>query len=180
VDPARAETAPAPPARPPLPPPSPTHRRPPAAHTLSPTARTQPQTLHQARLFIDRDFEELCEEAQLGDKLQALETLCAEQGLGEGAAGAGAPAGPPPSRAARAAALHARRDEAAHLAAVLAEVERGNAEAGAALEAARGEAQRLLAGAGALEARLEGARTACKAWTSRAGPAAAAAAAATT
>jgi hypothetical protein len=44
------------------------------------------QCLHQARVFIDREFEELCEENQIEDKLQALDVMCIEQGIVDGAA----------------------------------------------------------------------------------------------
>jgi hypothetical protein len=39
------------------------------------------QCLHQARVFIDREFEEICEESRIADKLQTLDVLCAEQGF---------------------------------------------------------------------------------------------------
>lgn len=37
--------------------------------------------MHQARVFIDREFEEICEEANIADKLQTIDVLCAEQGF---------------------------------------------------------------------------------------------------
>jgi len=39
------------------------------------------QCLHQARVFIDREFEEICEEANIADKLQTIDVMCAEQGF---------------------------------------------------------------------------------------------------
>lgn len=39
------------------------------------------QCLHQARIFIDREFEEICEEANIADKLQTLDVMCAQQGF---------------------------------------------------------------------------------------------------
>jgi len=39
------------------------------------------QCLHQARVFIDREFEEICEEANIADKLQTLDVMCAQQGF---------------------------------------------------------------------------------------------------
>jgi len=43
------------------------------------------QVLHQARIFIDREFDEICVEKNMADKLQSLEVMCAEQGFGDGA-----------------------------------------------------------------------------------------------
>lgn len=40
------------------------------------------QALHESRIFIEREFEDVCEEANLGEKLHSLDILCAEQGLG--------------------------------------------------------------------------------------------------
>lgn len=39
------------------------------------------QALHEARIFIEREFEEVCEEANLAEKLHSLDVLCAEQGI---------------------------------------------------------------------------------------------------
>ena len=44
------------------------------------------QCLHQARVFIDRDFEGLCEQNNMEDKLQALDVMCIEQGITDGEA----------------------------------------------------------------------------------------------
>lgn len=44
------------------------------------------QCLHQARVFIDRDFEDICEENEIQDKLQTLDMLCVQQGIADGAA----------------------------------------------------------------------------------------------
>ena len=40
--------------------------------------------LHQARGFIETDFEELCEDHSLPDKLSTLEAMCEEQGIADG------------------------------------------------------------------------------------------------
>lgn len=42
------------------------------------------QALHHTRVSIETDFEELCEELGLRDKLATLETLCEEQGIADG------------------------------------------------------------------------------------------------
>lgn len=39
------------------------------------------QCLHQARVFIDGEFEEICEDAKVADMLQTIDVLCAEQGF---------------------------------------------------------------------------------------------------
>lgn len=38
-------------------------------------------------MFIDREFEEICEEGSMADKLQTLDVMCAEQGFLDGSAG---------------------------------------------------------------------------------------------
>lgn len=42
------------------------------------------QCLHQARVFIETEFQEVCEETQIADKLQTLEVMCAQQGIVDG------------------------------------------------------------------------------------------------
>eukprot|EP00889_Picochlorum_renovo_P002326 jgi/Picre1/29356/NNA_004746.t1 len=39
------------------------------------------QCLHQARVFIDGEFEEICQDANVADVLQTIDVLCAEQGF---------------------------------------------------------------------------------------------------
>lgn len=37
--------------------------------------------LHQARVFIDREFDVLCQENNIDEKLQNLDIMCVEQGI---------------------------------------------------------------------------------------------------
>ena len=56
-----------------------------ASHPPPPPPRPHlSQCLHQARVFSDTDFEEVCEEHHIADKLQSLEIMCAEQGIVDG------------------------------------------------------------------------------------------------
>lgn len=48
-----------------------------------------PQALHKARVLAETDFQLICEENALRDKLYALETLCEEQGIVDGDAPTG-------------------------------------------------------------------------------------------
>lgn len=41
------------------------------------------QALHRARVLTETDFQHICEENNLRDKLYALEELCEEQGIAE-------------------------------------------------------------------------------------------------
>ena len=41
-------------------------------------------TLHQARVFIDRDFDTLCQETSIEEKLLNLDVMCVEQGIVDG------------------------------------------------------------------------------------------------
>ena len=106
------------------------------------------QTLHQARVFIDREFEEICEESQIGDKLQTIDVMCAEQGYdgntGTGDGGADAmslaQAGP---KLARAATLKAKKEALEHLRAIKRDVDERNGKLEAALEKRKAEARAL-------------------------------------
>ncbi|GAB4821157.1 hypothetical protein N2152v2_008203 [Parachlorella kessleri] len=42
------------------------------------------QALHRGRVLAETDFQQICEENALRDKLYALEQLCEEQGIGDG------------------------------------------------------------------------------------------------
>lgn len=78
--------------------------RPPAAPAAAPATRhcrccsrvaalfghQQLQALHHTRVNIEADFGELCEEHELRDKLNTLEVMCEEQGIGDGDAAEGA------------------------------------------------------------------------------------------
>ncbi len=134
------------------------------------------QTLHQARVFIDKEFEEICAESLIGDKLQTIDVMCAEQGYdgnnGEGG-GAGvnaissAQAGP---KLARAATLKAKKEALEHLRAIKRDVEERNMELEGSLEERKAEARVLQArGIGELGARLDGVGRSVLAWEKRGG-----------
>eukprot|EP00887_Chlorella_sp_A99_P007933 scaffold12.g7933.t1 len=63
------------------------------------------EALHQARANSEAEFDACLEESRLADKLQDLEVMCEEQGVGDGgeaAAGGGAGAAPAPDDVLRA------------------------------------------------------------------------------
>ena len=140
------------------------------------------QTLHQARVFIDKEFEEICAESLIGDKLQTIDVMCAEQGYdghhgnhgshGEGGAGGvhgmgSAQAGP---KLARAATLGAKKEALEHLRAIKRDVDERNGELEGSLEERKAEARALQAkGVGELGARLDGVGKSVLAWEKRGG-----------
>lgn len=138
------------------------------------------QTLHQARVFIDREFEEICEESNIADKLTTIDVMCAEQGYtvdgaerGERAEGAeGTGRGPRQStshpRLARAATLKAKKEALEHLRKIYEDVGRRNEALEEALEKRKGEARALTRREGGVGemvgARLEGVARLVMAW----------------
>jgi len=118
------------------------------------------QTLHQARVFIDREFEEICEESRIADKLQTIDVMCAEQGYYGGGAeveGEGTKASQAGPKMARAATLKAKREALEHLRRIKEDVEKRNGALEGLLEERKGEARALeAAGVAGLGSRLDG------------------------
>ncbi|PSC74379.1 Embryo defective isoform 1 [Micractinium conductrix] len=126
------------------------------------------QALHHTRVSIETDFEELCEELGLRDKLATLETLCEEQGIADGdAADATRQPALGPTNAIRLGLLRAKQAEVESLRSVLAQCEERNAALQGQLASRRGEARELLAKAQPIAAQLDAVHASSKAWANR-------------
>lgn len=126
------------------------------------------QALHHTRVNIEADFDELCEEHELRDKLATLEALCEEQGIADGdAAEAARQPALGPTRAIRLGLLRAKQAELESLQAVLAQCEARNAELAATLADRRRAAQELAAKAQPVAEQLATAHVSSKAWINR-------------
>ncbi|EFN55687.1 hypothetical protein CHLNCDRAFT_57859 [Chlorella variabilis] len=126
------------------------------------------QALHHTRVNIEADFGELCEEHELRDKLNTLEVMCEEQGIGDGDAAEGArqPA-LGPTNAIRLSLLRAKQQELESLRGVLAEVEAHNARLQGQMAERRRQAQELIAKTQPIAAQLDVMHLSSKAWANR-------------
>lgn len=55
------------------------------AGAIIPGSHGTPQVLHAARVHIESEFDTICEETLLTDKLHQLEEMCETQGISDGA-----------------------------------------------------------------------------------------------
>jgi hypothetical protein len=117
-------------------------------------------------VVIENDFEEICTEAQIADKLQTLEAMCAQQGIIDGQPDPStAPA--PPTKLARLAALKAKQEEAKKLAVILEDIQRKEKEAEEALEQKKKTAHNLMAVAAPLGGKMAEIQAVAKQFTQR-------------
>ncbi|KAL4858237.1 hypothetical protein ACK3TF_001720 [Chlorella vulgaris] len=126
------------------------------------------QALHHTRVNIEADFGELCEEHGLRDKLNTLEVMCEEQGIGDGDAAEGArqPA-LGPTNAIRLSLLRAKQQELECLRDVLADVQAKNAALQGQMAERQQQAQELIAKAQPIGTQLDTMHLSSKAWANR-------------
>eukprot|EP00891_Asterochloris_glomerata_P002948 jgi/Astpho2/2948/fgenesh1_pg.00050_%23_180_t len=92
-------------------------------------------------LYGQAEFEDICEEVQLLQRLSTLEQTCQEQGLHTEAAVEGRVARVPPSNAARACRVQAKQQEVQELKALLSQAQKQQAQAQQALQSKCAELQ---------------------------------------
>lgn len=125
------------------------------------------QCLHQTRIHIDREFEDVCEEHHIADKLQSLEVMCAQQGIMDGAPIQNGNQSSAATKMTKRAALKAKNDSIAHLAAIHNEVQRKNDELQAILDSKKQAARSLVATLEPLKGELADIPTIIKDWSTR-------------
>lgn len=131
-----------------------------------------PQALHGSRVHIESDFDTLCEEAALPDKLHQLEELCQVQGVARGAGDLTADASAQPTLAVRAALLAARKAEVEQLEAILSVVAKAREEESRKLEERLAQVQEACRRLGPLAALDTNVSRACLMWENhKSGPA---------
>ncbi|KAI8105021.1 hypothetical protein M9435_000194 [Picochlorum sp. BPE23] len=124
-----------------------------SSETLKAVYDAYVQCLHQARVFIDGEFEEICQDANVADVLQTIDVLCAEQGFdGTRDASACALQGP---LVARAATLKAKKQALERLRALKHETEGRNAQLEDQLRKKKEEAATLRARVSTVGQKLE-------------------------
>lgn len=129
------------------------------------------QTILQARSSIEVDFQDICDDNSIIDKLHTLDIMCAQQGIVDGASDVTVQ-GAPPTKAARAATLRAKKEEIKLLSAILEDVGKKEIDAERALEQKKLAAKNVIAAAEpVLETNLADADPHISAWSHR-GPAA--------